>query len=106
MPKHSIKSIKKFKTNGRKFATLTAYDYTSAKLVDKAEIPLILVGDSASMVVYGYDTTLPVTMEEMLLVTSAVVRGAEDALVVADMPFMSYQISIEKAIETNRIGNQ
>jgi len=99
MSKYSIESIKKFKINGQKFATLTAYDYTSAKLVDKAEIPLILVGDSASMVIYGYDTTIPVTMEEMLLVTSAVVRGAEDALVVADMPFMSYQASIEKAIE-------
>ena len=86
MSKYSINSIKKFKINGQKFATLTAYDYTSAKLVDQAEIPLILVGDSASMVVYGYDTTIPVTMEEMLLITSAVSRGAKDALIVADMP--------------------
>ena len=99
MSKYSINSIKKFKINGQKFATLTAYDYTSAKLVDQAEIPLILVGDSASMVVYGYDTTIPVTMEEMLFITSAVSRGAKDALIVADMPFMSYQTSIEKALE-------
>jgi len=99
MPKHSIHSIQKFKIDGKKFATLTAYDYTSAKLVDKAGIPLILVGDSASMVVYGYDTTIPVTMDEMLFVTSAVVRGTKDALVVADMPFMSYQTSCQKALK-------
>ena len=99
MAKYSINAIKKFKINGEKFATLTAYDYTSAKLIDQAEIPLILVGDSASMVVYGYDTTIPITMEEMLFVVSAVSRGAKDALIVADMPFMSYQTSIEKALE-------
>ena len=80
MARHSIHSIQQFKTNQQKFATLTAYDYTSARLLDKAEIPLILVGDSASMVIYGYDTTLPVSMDEMLLVTSAVVRGSKNAL--------------------------
>ena len=99
MSRNSINTIQKFKQNNEKFATLTAYDYTSAKLLDRAEIPLILVGDSASMVMYGYDTTIPVSMDEMLLVTSAVVRGTSKALIVADMPFMSYQTSIEQALE-------
>jgi len=99
MPRYSIETIKNFKVSKKKFATLTAYDYTSAKLIDKVGIPLILVGDSASMVMYGYDTTIPITMEEMLFVVSAVSRGVEDALVVADMPFMSYQASIETALE-------
>jgi len=99
MSKHSINIIKKFKVNKEKFAALTAYDYTSAKLVDAAGIPLILVGDSASMVTYGYDTTIPITMDEMVFVTAAVVRGSKHALIVADMPFMSYQTSIEQALE-------
>jgi len=99
MPKYTINTIQKFKADNKKFATLTAYDYTSAKLLDNAGIPLILVGDSASMVMYGYDTTIPITMDEMIFVVSAVSRGAKNALVVADMPFMSYQTSIEKALE-------
>ena len=99
MPQNSIKTIQKFKLDKKKFATITAYDYTSAKIIDSLDIPLILVGDSASMVVYGYDTTIPITMEEMLFVVSAVSKGATKALVVADMPFMSYQSSIEKAVE-------
>ena len=99
MPQNSIKTIQKFKLDKKKFATLTAYDYTSAKIVDSIGIPLILVGDSASMVIYGYDTTIPITMDEMLFVVSAVVKGTRNALVVADMPFMSYQSSIEKALD-------
>lgn len=99
MPQNSIKTIQKFKLDKKKFATLTAYDYTSAKLVDSINIPLILVGDSASMVVYGYDTTIPISMNEMLFVVSSVVRGVKNAVVVADMPFMSYQSSIDKALE-------
>ena len=99
MSKYSIHTIQKFKVDNKKFATLTAYDYTSAKLLDNAGIPLILVGDSASMVMYGYDTTIPITMDEMVLVVSAVSRGTKNALVVADMPFMSYQTSIEKSLE-------
>ena len=99
MPKYSINKIQEFKIKKEKFATLTAYDYTSAKLIDNVGIPLILVGDSASMVMYGYDTTIPITMDEMVFVTSAVSRGAKNALIVADMPFMSYQTSIEKARE-------
>lgn len=99
MSKYSINTIQEFKINKKKFATLTAYDYTSAKLVDSIGIPLILVGDSASMVMYGYDTTIPVTVEEMVFVTAAVSRGAKNALVVADMPFMSYQPSVKTALE-------
>lgn len=99
MPQNSIKTIQKFKLDKKKFATLTAYDYTSGKIVDSIGIPLILVGDSASMVIYGYDTTIPITMDEMLFVVSSVVKGTKNALVVADMPFMSYQASIEKALD-------
>lgn len=80
------------------FACLTAYDYTMARLIDAAELPLILVGDSLAMPMLGYDSTLPVTVEEMLYHTRAVARGVSAALVVADMPFLSYQVSIEQGI--------
>lgn len=80
------------------FACLTAYDFTTASLVDAAGIPLVLVGDSLAMAMLGYPTTLPVTMEAMLLHTAAVTRGVKNALVVADMPFMSYQASIPQAL--------
>jgi len=82
-----------------KIACLTAADYATARLIDEAGIPLVLVGDSLAMTVLGYETTLPVSMDEMLHHTAAVVRGVKDALVVADMPFMSYQISAEQALE-------
>jgi 3-methyl-2-oxobutanoate hydroxymethyltransferase len=82
-----------------KLVCLTAYDYTTAQLIDEAGIQLILVGDSLAMTMLGYENTLPVTMEEMLHHTRAVSRGVKDALVVADMPFMSYQASPELAIE-------
>lgn len=82
-----------------KLSCLTAYDYTTARLIDEAGIHLILVGDSLAMTMLGYENTLPVTMEEMLHHTRAVSRGVHNALVVADMPFMSYQASIEQAIE-------
>ena len=98
MKKITIDTIRSLKGSNSSFATLTAYDFTSAKLVDQAEIPLILVGDSAAMVVYGYDTTIPVSMDEMIFLVASVARGVETALVVADMPFMSYQISVENAI--------
>jgi 3-methyl-2-oxobutanoate hydroxymethyltransferase len=81
-----------------KITCLTAYDYTQAKFVDEAGIELVLVGDSLAMTVLGYENTLPVTMEEMLHHTRAVVRGVKNALVVADMPFMSYQVSIDQAV--------
>jgi len=95
----TIQNILDFKKSKKKFATITAYDFCSAKIVDNAKIPLILVGDSASMVIYGYNTTIPVTMDEMLLVVSAVARGVERGLVVADMPFLSYQTKISDAIK-------
>lgn len=82
-----------------KFACLTAYDYTTARLLDEAGLPLLLVGDSLAMTMLGYADTLPVTMEAMLHHTAAVARGVKSALVVADMPFMSYQASISQAIE-------
>ena len=97
--KFTIQHIQNFKKSNKPFATLTAYDYTSAKILDNAQIPLILVGDSASMMVYGYSTTLPVSMDEMLFLVKAVCRGAKNSLVVADMPFLSYQPSIEETIK-------
>lgn len=81
-----------------KIACLTAYDYAFAKMADDAGIPLILVGDSLGMTTLGYSNTLPVTMNDMLHHTAAVSRGAKNALVVADMPFLSYQVSIEESI--------
>jgi 3-methyl-2-oxobutanoate hydroxymethyltransferase len=90
-----IKALK----GGRKITALTAYDYLSARYVDEAGIPLILVGDSLGMTVLGYETTLPVTMDEMVHHTAAVARGVKEGLVVADMPFMSYQGTLEHALE-------
>jgi 3-methyl-2-oxobutanoate hydroxymethyltransferase len=86
----SISKIAEMKRAGEKITMLTAYDYTTAKLVDEAGIPLILVGDSLGMVLLGYDSTIPVTMEDMLHHTKAVTRGTRNALVVGDMPFMTY----------------
>jgi 3-methyl-2-oxobutanoate hydroxymethyltransferase len=77
---------------------VTAYDYTAARLVDQAGIPMILVGDSIGQTMLGYENTLPVTLDDIIRATAAVVRGAGDALVVADMPFMTYQVSDEDAL--------
>ncbi len=88
----NINTIKEMKPKGQKVVMLTAYDYSTARIVDEANIPLILVGDSLGMVMLGYESTIPVTMEEMLHHTRAVVRGSGKALVVGDMPFMSYQV--------------
>ena len=85
--------------NSRKITVITAYDYTTAQLCDKAGIDMLLVGDSAGMVMLGYDNTIPVTMDQMCLFTEAVARGRQNAMVVADMPFMSYQSSKSQAIE-------
>lgn len=90
----TIKEIKELKDRGEKIPMLTAYDYATAKLVDEAGIPLILVGDSLGMVVLGYESTIPVKIEDMLHHTRAVVRGAKRALVVGDMPFMTYHTTI------------
>jgi 3-methyl-2-oxobutanoate hydroxymethyltransferase len=86
------------KKRGERFAMLTAYDYPSARLVEEAGVPIILVGDTLGMVVLGYDTTIPVTMDEMLHHVKAVVRGTRKAHVVADMPFMSYQAGPQDAL--------
>jgi 3-methyl-2-oxobutanoate hydroxymethyltransferase len=94
----TITQIKEMKQKGEKISMLTAYDYSTAKLIDEAGIPLILVGDSLGMVVLGYGSTIPVTMDEMIHHTKAVVRGATKALIVGDMPFMTYQVSIEDAL--------
>ncbi len=94
----TVDQIKQMKASGEKIAMLTAYDYPTAKLVDAAGVQMILVGDSLGMVVLGYDSTLPVTMEEMLHHTKAVVRGSSKAMVVGDMPFMSYQASLSEAM--------
>lgn len=94
----TINQIKEMKQRGEKITMLTAYDYATAKLVDEAEIPLILVGDSLGMVVLGYESTIPVTMEEMLHHTKAVVRGTKKAMVIGDMPFMTYHVSVEDAL--------
>jgi 3-methyl-2-oxobutanoate hydroxymethyltransferase len=96
--KQTAVKIKAMK-GGRKIATLTAYDYLTARYVDEAGIPLVLVGDSLANTVLGYETTLPVTMDEMVHHTAAVARGVKDALIVADMPFMSYQGTLEHALE-------
>ena len=98
MKKITIRDIQKFKGDATPFATITAYDYISARNADAVDIPLLLVGDSAAMVMLGYDTTLPVTMDEMMVFVKAVVRGSRGPMVVADMPFMSYQPSKEIAI--------
>jgi len=86
------------KQKGEKIAMLTAYDYSTAKIVDEAGVPLILVGDSLGMVVLGYESTIPVTIEEMLHHTRAVVRGTKQAMVIGDMPFMTYHISVDDAL--------
>jgi 3-methyl-2-oxobutanoate hydroxymethyltransferase len=94
----TVNQIKEMKQKGEKIAMLTAYDYPTAKIIDEAGIPLILVGDSLGMVVLGYESTIPVTMEEMLHHTKAVVRGTKQAMVVGDMPFMSYHVSADDAL--------
>jgi len=95
----TISQIKEMKQKGEKIVMLTAYDYSTAKIVDEVGVPLILVGDSLGMVVLGYESTIPVTMEEMLHHTKAVVRGTKQSLIVGDMPFMTYHISVEQALQ-------
>ena len=95
----TINRIKEMKQKGEKITMLTAYDYPTAKIVDEVGIPLILVGDSLGMVVLGYESTIPVTMNEMLHHTKAVVRGTKQAMVVGDMPFMTYHVSVDDALK-------
>jgi 3-methyl-2-oxobutanoate hydroxymethyltransferase len=94
----TIHDLATWKAEGRRFPMLTAYDFPTATILDEAGIPVLLVGDSVGNNVLGYPNTLPVTMEEMLHHTRAVVRGAKNALIVGDMPFLSYQPSIEEGV--------
>lgn len=96
--KNTVVTFQQAKENGEKLTMLTAYDYSMAKLIDHAGINSILVGDSVGNVMLGYADTTEVTMEDMIHHTKAVTRGVESALVVADMPFMSYQVSVEDAV--------
>jgi 3-methyl-2-oxobutanoate hydroxymethyltransferase len=94
----TVQDLRAWKQEGKRFAMLTCYDFPTSQILDAAGIPVLLVGDSVANTMLGYDTTLPVTMQEMLHHTRAVVRGAHNALVVGDMPFLSYQVSIEDGI--------
>lgn len=96
--KFTVKSFQEAKDNKQKISMLTAYDYSMAKMVDEAGIDSILVGDSLGMVFQGHDSTLPVTVNEMIYHTKVVARGVKRALVIADMPFLSYHISKEEAV--------
>ena len=90
--------LQKMKAEGHKWAMLTAYDYSTARVFDEAGIPVLLVGDSAANVVYGYDTTVPISIDELIPLVRGVVRGAPHALVVADMPFGSYEAGAQQAL--------
>ena len=98
MSRVTIREIKRMKAKGEKIPMVTAYDYTTARLADAAGIPIVLVGDSLGMVVLGYDSTIPVTMDDMVHHVKMVARGTKNALVVADLPFMSYQIDQAQAL--------
>lgn len=99
MKKKTTSWFREAKANQEKITMLTAYDYSTAKLLDEAGVDSILVGDSLGMVMLGYDSTLKVTMEDMIHHTKAVTRGTRNAMVIADMPFLSYHVSPEKAVE-------
>ena len=94
----TVTDLRRMKANGEKIAALTAYDYPTARLLDESGVDVLLVGDSLGMVVLGYENTLAVTMEDMIHHTRAVARGAERAMVVGDMPFLSYQTSSDDAL--------
>jgi len=94
----NVRDLRKWKTEGKKFSMLTAYDYTTARWLDRAGIPVLLVGDSLGNTMLGYPDTLSVTMDDMIRHACAVVRGASNALVIGDMPFMAYHASSEDAI--------
>lgn len=98
MDKISLDTLHKMKTRQQPITMVTAYDYPTARLLDEAEVEIVLVGDSVGMVVHGFTSTLPVTMDMMILHTQAVRRGVNRAVLVADMPFMSYQTTAEEAL--------
>jgi len=94
----TISDLRKWKSDGRRFTMLTAYDYTTARWLDRAQIPVLLVGDSLGMTMLGYPDTLSVTMDDMIHHAKTVVRGAPSALIVGDMPFMAYHASLEDTV--------
>lgn len=100
MSRVSVKDLANFKTAKKPWVMLTCYDALMARIFDQAQIPALLVGDSAATVVYGYENTVPITVEEMLPLVGAVSRGSTRALIVADLPFGSYQVSAEQALST------
>lgn len=97
--KKTVSTLQQAKENGQKITMLTAYDYSTAKLMDEAGIDMILVGDSLGNVILGYEDTISVTMEDMIHHGAAVSRGVKETMVVVDMPFMSYQVSVEEAVK-------
>ena len=99
MARKTITTFQNLKNNNEKIAMLTAYDYSTAKVLDEAEIDGILVGDSLAMVALGYENTYNITIDEMLIFVSAVARGAKNSFIVGDMPFMSYNLSIEQGLK-------
>lgn len=98
MSRISVHKLREWKAQGRRFSMITAYDYPTARLVEQAGVPVILVGDSLGSVVLGYESTVPVTMDDMVHHTRAVVRATQKSIVVADLPFMSYQASPDDAM--------
>ena len=98
MPRVTVRDVAEMKSNGRKIPMLTAYDYTTALMADAADVPILLVGDSLGMVVLGYESTIQVTMEDILHHCKAVVRGSKEAMIVADLPFMTYQVDPAQAM--------
>lgn len=97
--KKSITTFQKLKNSGEKIALLTAYDYSTAQVIDKSDIDAILVGDSLAMVALGYENTYNITVDEMSIFVKAVSRGAKNSFIIADMPFMSYNLSVEQGLE-------
>src|SRR5215472_8837548 len=96
----TVRDLAAAKARGERWPMLTTYDALTARIFDQAGIPVLLVGDSAAMVVYGHDSTIPVTVDDLIALTAAVVRGTSRALVVADLPFGSYQVSVETAMRS------
>lgn len=97
-PKITTQTVVEMKRRGEKISMLTAYDYTMARILDQAGVDIILVGDSAGNVIAGYETTVPMTLENMIYHASSVVRGVDQALVIADLPFMSYQVTAREGL--------
>ncbi|MHB0884872.1 MAG: 3-methyl-2-oxobutanoate hydroxymethyltransferase [Bacillota bacterium] len=97
--KLTVPDIMAARSSGRKLTMVTCYDYAFATIIDRADIDIILVGDSGAMVAMGYPNTLPVTMDEMLFMAKSVARGARNTFIIGDLPFMSYQVGVEQAVE-------